>query len=31
MRQPIVVDGRKIFDLALQRAAGFEYTGVGNR
>ncbi len=31
MRQPIVFDGRNIFDPAMARAAGLDYMGVGTR
>ena len=31
MKQPLVFDGRNIFDPALARAAGLEYTGVGTK
>lgn len=31
MGQPLVFDGRNIFDPSLARAAGLEYTGVGTR
>ena len=29
MRQPVVLDGRNLFDAARLREAGFEYHGVG--
>jgi UDPglucose 6-dehydrogenase len=29
MRAPVILDGRNIFDPALARAAGFDYSGVG--
>jgi UDPglucose 6-dehydrogenase len=31
MRQPIIVDGRNIYDPALMERAGFRYWGVGRR
>jgi UDPglucose 6-dehydrogenase len=29
MRQPVVFDGRNLYDPALMRSHGFEYRGVG--
>jgi len=29
MRLPVLVDGRRVFDLASANAAGFSYSGVG--
>jgi len=31
LRQPVVIDGRNVFDPANMRALGFSYIGVGRR
>jgi len=31
MAQPVLVDGRNIYDPETAREAGFDYTGIGRR